>query len=320
MAIISTTNSLLLGLNILIAVIIGFVTKEWQIPGAIIGTVVLTGFVSTIIGDPKDIDSSDDGGSFLTAYFTSMFAYLPQLLIGFGFIFDIMGQSYNYSGASITGLGSLLINRILKIILGEKPLFQRPFVAPMDQPLSETGYFKTLFKIPRTRNYCNLPGTSSGGLLPDTMLVSLSTLFYYLYQLHDTGKPIDGIGGFIGVVILFESILLSSNRCLPTLPLGEDNTFGRFNWRKWGPGALNIVITVALSAILGCFYYATKKIISKIKNSSLKSSSSKSGGIGHDKIPVGGCNGEICPQVDDKDQFVCEAYKDGELVTSTIVG
>jgi hypothetical protein len=35
-------------------------------------------------------------------------------------------------------------------------------------------------------------------------------------------------------------------------------------------------------------------------------------------INVGGSN-EKTQEVDDQDQFVCEAYKDGELVTSTIV-
>ena len=35
-------------------------------------------------------------------------------------------------------------------------------------------------------------------------------------------------------------------------------------------------------------------------------------------INVGGDN-TVSQPVDDSDQFVCEAYKDGELVTSTIV-
>jgi hypothetical protein len=35
-------------------------------------------------------------------------------------------------------------------------------------------------------------------------------------------------------------------------------------------------------------------------------------------ISVGDSAGQSQP-VDDNDQFVCEAYKDGELVTSTIV-
>jgi hypothetical protein len=313
---ITTTNTVLVVLNILIAITIGLATKEWNIPMAIIGTVLVTAFISTIMGN-SDPNARDNSGSFLTAYITTGFGYLPILLVGFGFIFDILAQTYNYSGASITGLGSILINRGLKMAFGNIELFQKQSIPSLDTPVlpNQTDVFKTVFELPRTRNYCNLPGFDSGGLLPDTMLVSLSTLFYYLYQLHDTGKPIDGIGLFIGSTILFESVLLEVNRCLPkSLAPNADGKFGMFNWKKWTPAVLGITSTVALSAIMGCFYYATKAILLSIKHKSNKSS-----GPDGNIIPVGGCNGEICPKPNEEfDLFVMEAYKDGELVTSTI--
>jgi hypothetical protein len=299
---------ILIVLNLIIGLIVGVVTKDWRIGGAIIGSAVLSGLISALTGSETG-DNPDTSQDFVIAYFTSIFSYLPIVLMGFGFISDTISESYTNSGASLTGIGAILVNWILAKIFGN---YDTSYAIPsLDQPLEDTSVFNTIFNHTRQQNYCNLPGLNISTIFPQTLFVTLSILFYYLYQLVDTGKQTSGIGGMIGFVILLESIILANNKCLPPPLEGES---GFVYWRVWGPGLLKIILTVGVSAIMGCFYYANRAIVAS-------SSAKKYSGTSTSSIPVNvGPVEEKSQAVDDKDQFVCEAYKDGELITSVIAG
>jgi len=190
---------------------------------------------------------------------------------------------------------------------------------------------------------CSLPGFEwlENKVAPQGIIMSMTVLWYLIIELWDTGAGTQSIAISITTVIVFlvQWLVLSKSGCL--------NSYVFSTWSVFT--ALLMSITFAGTS------YGIQKQIAKYKSPSSNSpvppipsatpgtfvcppgtAQAVSGdgcvpllgpgggiapsGLGSstETINVGGSN-EKTQAVDDNDQFVCEAYKDGELVTSTIV-
>jgi hypothetical protein len=161
---------------------------------------------------------------------------------------------------------------------------------------------------------CSLPGFGwlENDIAPQGIVMSMTILSYLLYELWDHGMFNQSIGLLVttGIVFVLQSINLISSGCLSD-----------YRYKNW---SILIALLVAVGA--GTTSYTVQKMIWGAdvmpapfaqSQGGLRTNVSQSDGT--TKIFVGGSSEHSLP-VQDQDQFVCEAYKDGELVTSTIVG
>ena len=188
---------------------------------------------------------------------------------------------------------------------------------------------------------CTLPGFEwlENKIAPQGIVMSMTVLWYLMIELWDTGAGPQSMALGITTAITFgvQWLVLHRNSCLTSYKYGTYSAII----------ALIMGITFAGSS------YGIQKELSKYRGTSsvppipsgtpgtfvcppgtvaspsgdacinkLGPGGTPSSGLGSANtqsiINVGGSN-EKSQAVDDQDQFVCEAYKDGELVTSTIV-
>jgi hypothetical protein len=254
--------------------------------------------------------------------------YLPINLVLFGALFDIYNSQYHYSVASITAICGVLINSFLgeKVVSGiansaafigskANSLLESsiPRLTPSAAPSVPTvggGFYPNPFN----EKWCTLPGFASleNGVAPQGIVMSMTFLMYLFFELVGTGHVTQSIG--IGVttliILIIQSIQLISSDCL------NEYIYGKY----W-----SILLSVLMAAAFAGTSFAIQTKIwggdvlpspfSAPTDSTTSGLSMKNGTI---PINVGGSFSHSLP-VDDQDQFVCEAYKDGELVTSTIV-
>ena len=182
---------------------------------------------------------------------------------------------------------------------------------------------------------CTLPGFEWLGdwfnktYFPQGIVLSSSVLFYYLWFLVNTSRPQIFPGIIIGIILFGQGVSLSLNGCF-----GNDSS---------SVVALKVIFGSLFGAIMGGIGYAIVKNTDKIPFSSFSEefttfSSTKeenktpakkmvvdvfgpppaSKAVSGDSACITSGNGKCLPP-NDEDQFVCEAYRNGELVTSTIV-
>jgi hypothetical protein len=182
-------------------------------------------------------------------------------------------------------------------------------------------------------NMCTLPGFEwlENTIAPQGIIMSMTVLWYLMIELWDTGAASQSIalGATTSVVFILQSLMLYNNNCLSAYKYGNYSVII----------SLFMAITFAASS-----YFIQKRFLSGSPASSGGGGSSppvptpsgpkcpdgtvlnSSGtmclptlpGTSGKKVSVGDPSGTSAP-VNDDDQFVCEAYRDGEVVTSTIV-
>ena len=185
---------------------------------------------------------------------------------------------------------------------------------------------------------CSLPGFEwlENTTAPQGIIMSMTVLWYLMIELWDTGSSGQtvALGVTTAITFIIQWLVLARNGCLNS-----------YRFAEYSPLiALVMAITFAGSS------YGIQKIIKKnMSSGGIPVAPVPSGTPGTFVCPPGtvlAANGEQCvtplgpggtqqtptqsiinvgeksnqsQPVDDNDQFVCEAYKDGELVTSTIV-
>jgi len=180
-------------------------------------------------------------------------------------------------------------------------------------------------------NMCTLPGFEwlENTIAPQGIIMSMTVLWYLMIELWDSGAASQSIalGATTGAVFILQSLVLYNNNCLRAYKYGNVSVII----------SLFMAITFAASS-----YFIQKRFLSGSPASSGSSSPpvptpsgpkcpdgtvlNSSGtmclptlpGTSGKKVSVGDPSGTSAP-VSDDDQFVCEAYRDGEVVTSTIV-
>ena len=168
-------------------------------------------------------------------------------------------------------------------------------------------------------NFCTTPGLESlqTRFAPVGLLLNSSIIGAHLWESYDTGNNSGLITSslVLGVSLIIETSILWSKDCFSNY---------KYGWKS-----------PLISSILGLGFGAAGYYGIKLSSQESFTSSSSQGGVFHPppapekekktdseklstKIVVGP-QPDTSEPVDDQDAFVCEAYKDGELITSTIV-
>jgi len=244
--------------------------------------------------------------------------YIPIALGMFGFFADAVNGKYHYTPTSLTaifgmGINKLLGSRVAGLVgsVGSYVINRGRAVAPAPiAPVAEP-------EIPIDVNPfaggqrggavpCTLPGFEwlENTIAPQGLVVSMTVLFYILFEMVDTSQTsnIPAIGGVTLIVFLLQSFAYVRNGCL----VGYD-------YGKW-----SLIIALAMSAVFAGVSYEIVKVINKALSSTSVPAGTTPTAKPSEEISVGQFTGEKSAPTDPNDQFVCEAYKDGELITSMI--
>lgn len=246
--------------------------------------------------------------------------YIPIALGMFGFFADAVNGKYHYTPTSLTAIFGMGINKLLGSSVASVVGSAGSYVMNRLRPSSAAAApVAPAPEIPIDVNPfaggqrggavpCTLPGFEwlENTIAPQGLIVSMTVLFYILFEMVDTSQTsnIPAIGGVTLIVFLLQSFTYVRNGCL----VGYD-------YGKW-----SLIIALAMSAVFAGVSYEIVKVINKALTSSASSTPSGSTPTAKvsEEIQVGQFAGEKSAPTDPNDQFVCEAYKDGELITSTI--
>jgi hypothetical protein len=240
--------------------------------------------------------------AFITPFMFAIANFIPFGLIVFGFIADMIGQEFRFSIASMFGILSIILN---KIAFG--PLANLYFKAPPDAGLpaiSDTGHI-----------WCFIPGLEAleSKSLPMNFTVMGTIMMYYLIFAL-TNRDISMNGSLIASFLIF--------------PIVQGLAFyggGCSQWYSSGP--LGNAIAWVIGIILGATAYGIVNAVDPSRSPfgyhwGSGDTNAAAGWQGTRKAPVGGAppTGAKCTaaDTDDNNAFVCEAYKNGVLVTEKI--
>lgn len=190
-------------------------------------------------------------------------------------------------------------------------------------------------------NLCTLPGFEwlENKIAPQGIVMSMTVLWYLMIELWDTGAGSQSMALGITTAITFglQWLILHRNNCLTSYKYGTYSaiialimgiTFAGTSYgiqKQLSKYTGNSTVPPVPSGSPGTFVCPPGTVASPSGDACINKlgpGGTPSSGLGSANtesiINVGGLN-EKSQAVDDQDQFVCEAYKDGELVTSTIV-
>lgn len=226
--------------------------------------------------------------TWIKTYLYQLFLYLPNALVLFGPIIDSINQEIRYSLASVIGLASIVGNWLFGKALS---LFLKSF--------SSGAAIK-----------CTVPGFESleSFFSPQGIVLPASMFTYLLIDLGFHRNPSQNAGTAILMFgfILIQAFVMNANGCFTAYYFSS------------------AIVTILIALLVGGFcgwmgwigvrYGAPQRLPSAAGSLSPASTTQKSGN------PLGGTpDVATCSPPNDQDQFVCEAYRDGEVVTSTIV-
>lgn len=217
-----------------------------------------------------------------------LFLYLPSSLVLFGFLADAIQQDLRYSIASLIGVSSVFINSVLGSLL--KLVVNAP---------------ASVFEVGAG---CTVPGfeafesvfAAQGIVLP----ASIFTYFFIDFGLNRPASQNIGIAAtFMGFLVL-QLIVMGFSGCL-----------SRYYWSN---SFATIIMSLLFGGISGSIGWGVVKAVfpsrlpSGITNTPAPSP----------RYPLApekaSASVGTCSAPNDDDQMVCEAYKNGELVTKSI--
>jgi len=251
----------------------------------------------------------------LGAFFFAIVNFIPFGFITFGFIADIIGQDFRYSIASIVGLIAIVVNFFLALIMGKSVIME---VAGQERPGPA---------------WCMIPGLEKfeNKRMPMSIVSSWSILTYYMiFALTKRDLSAN--------ISILSSIGLLSITQLATF-YGSDCSMFYEDSSTWRILSLLLGIGIGASgwAVVSTFYASQTPFMD------VRGSGSKYSGLGNRDNFVGrehmlsgqGWDGSVQSPVFQKlvprtgaqcskdeseegEEFVCEAYKNGQLVTEKI--
>jgi hypothetical protein len=275
-------------------------------------------------------------------FFGNLVAYLPNAIFAYGFIADIVNQRYHYSIASITSLIGMVINKYIggplvssvgtSISNWRSSRAAPGRAAPPPPPGGPAGVppevnpFAGMGGKRRVQRGgalpCDVPGFEwlSSDIAPQSIVMSMTVLWYILIESWDTGQGSQTIalGVTTAIVFFLQCGVLRAGDCrfgvwsfVIALIMGITFAGTSYGIQKLLPQSTNSSAgpnaTYGPGNTIGC---PNGQVFNKIKKKCMYTN--------EQVIQVGDQGGQSEP-VNDDDQFVCEAYRDGELITSTIV-
>jgi hypothetical protein len=236
------------------------------------------------------------------AFLYAVINFIPFGLITFGFIADMIGQDFRYSIGSIIGLISILLNWLIGTLTG--------YSSFSSQGIEQPG-----------RTFCMIPGLEGfeNRSMPMNLVASTSILSYYIIYASIKRPVATNISLYISSAVLI---------------LAQYALFYMSDCSKYYEGSAGIRLAgVALSIVIGALGWVT---ISQTSDwlAPFVAGDSRSGivenmlsGPGWDGSKTSQVFQKLAPRTgaqcskdesEDGDEFVCEAYKNGKLVTENI--
>jgi len=270
------------------------------IAGIIVASSLGTIFVIGLGLKFKDNISAVFGSAGIGNWFRILYYFLPYSLFLFGVIYDGLIRKIKFFPAGFIGLGAVLIS------WGVSKLVARTAVIDTD--------------------ICGLPGmTGIGSNLAPQNIVFASTVMSYIatyisVSQSDLQYSVAAWGG-VGIVFALQVWSYISNNCYASKIKPDTAGVVVNRWilqlGGFGPPLVGLLLGGGLGALSGGLI---AKYVGDDAGIGLSSEAKQS--LTSGKSPVTAptsSGGGKCSATDSDDQFVCEAYKNGELVTSTIV-
>ena len=272
-----------------------------EVAFGVIGFVVVVGgmvYASKTLGGPNSFQ------------YASIFAmYLPVTYVLVGIISDIVSQEYKASASSVTAIVAITLNKLISILF----VYFGSTTQKLQEEISNSGDITTLY----TRVYqgCTVPGFENmeSIVAPQSLVIIVSLFMFFALEIgvNHPGQSLSGIVWIAITAFVIQLAFIHTNGCLT----------GEYYWNG------SLVVAIAMSLLIGGLagglgWSANRFMFPDAPGSA--AAGGRGGGLGSTG-PVVGPPSSILPQVggptngsSDNDQFVCEAYKNGELITSTI--
>jgi len=268
---------------------------------------------------------------------TKFIYYVPVALLSFGFVADIVSQTFNYSIGGIVGILAMALNGLVGAGLSRGSLGQaaqaavaavaaapaavvtnvanaaaevNPFSAPAPAPAAAPAPAPALDSdgVPTTNPFrgggselCSFPGFESfdNKYAPQNILVTTTIMFYYMIGQWESGNASRTVapGLTLLVTVLSQVGIRYTHGCLDP-------------W--WAP-----LVSIAGGIAFGSGGYQAVKAIKGATDSSKGTTPSSS--LSGSEAPVDAtkpADGSKCAEANG-DDFVCDLYKNGELVSTT---
>jgi hypothetical protein len=233
--------------------------------------------------------------NFLGPFAFALANFIPLGLITFGFIADTLGQEFRFSIPSIMAICAVILNKIIA-------LMAEPYLVKATTGASSTGDM-----------WCFVPGLEilESKLFPMNFIVMGSILTYYLiYALLNRNTSINI--SLIVAFLLFPAIQFIAfylGGCMQYYALGA--------WGNIGSWLIGIGIGGATYAIVNALDPSKQPFIRANYSGPVPAAPSAYGSSNPVTTPQTGAK---CSAADTNDDnaFVCEAYKNGVLVTEKI--
>lgn len=266
--------------------------------GASVGTLILSALIS-YAKSPRAYQAGPRlfaFGEYFTFinWFKVLYYFLPYGLFLFGIIYDGMIRKIRFFPAGFIGLGNVYLNSLLSYFISKTPLVDA--------------------------DICGIPGMSQWGsaIAPQNILFS-TTVFSYIAAYITTVQSDSTYSGItwggVFIIFLIQLAMYYSNKCYDSRPSGS--------WLFAILGSITPPLYALMGGLLvgGLSGYLIASNVGSVGGGiDVTQQQSLVGGKGPAMAPTSGTAGAgTCSPTNNDDQFVCEAYKNGELVTSTIV-
>lgn len=237
-------------------------------------------------------------GSILATLFFALINFIPFGLITFGAIADLIGQELRYSIGSLVGFIAITLNFFLGKALGAS-------VIPSGSEASDV------------LAWCTIPGMENleNTYLPMNIVSSSAIMTYYTIFASTVREPGQNLSIWIGFAVIYLLQLISF--------------YGGGCSKYYQSGAIWKFVALVWGALIGMFGWLTVSTAfpayAPFLNTQMGGASTSN--YGSSSRPpmapgVGGAppSGAKCSQdnSEEGDEFVCEAYKNGVLVTEEI--
>lgn len=259
--------------------------------------------------------------------------YVPIALLTFGFVADIISQSFKFSIGSIVGGAFMTLNGAIGYVLKNGislPSFSSVVSAPaaaveqVVEGVPSTNPFRAAADtveqvvdnvVPSTNpfrggasQFCSVPGLENfdNKYNPQNIFVTVTVLIYYMIGQWESGNASRTVvpGVTLLLIVVSQIVTMVGYGCLDP-------------W--WSP--IVSIVSGFLSGIIG--FHIVKAINGSDTPFIANQTGPKTaGGFGTTEAPTTDAtkpaDSSKCSQPTDQDEFVCDLYKNGELITSNI--
>jgi len=233
----------------------------------------------------------------ISAFLFAVVNFIPFGLITFGFVADMIGQDFRYSIASLFGLLSVAMNWVFGL------------------PFGHSSWATTGPEQPGT-GWCMIPGLEGleNRVTPMNFVSSTAIMIYYLIfaALNRNTSQNISIYSMFPLILVLQVITFYVGSCDQYYPAG---------WAgKLGAIVLGVIFGSTGYGLVSSLYPASSPFGYGIKNPVNPSASGWQGA----REPTPGIGGPqtgakcSAANTDDDNAYVCEAYKNGVLVTEKI--